>query len=215
MKRQSRDIQVQQNAINTARRMGGFSNYIPYIAKVLAVYSDRITCDLITVDGVELKNVPVLTKAGLIDGEPYGEIDLPAIGDYVSIMQIGTGERQRAIIGTFIPYLSNDFNADAVNSAGKAYTKKLMEEGKEKVFKKIFQGGTSFECDEDGTITVETPSGTYVRIDEAAGTVTITDQHGNSYIMDSSGVTTTDTNGNDVTMESGKVTINGNLEVLQ
>ena len=45
--------------------------------------------------------------------------------------------------------------------------------------------------------------------------ILVKDKNGNTITMDDSGILVEDANGNTVTMEAGKVTINGNLEVLQ
>jgi hypothetical protein len=119
-----------------------------------------------------------------------------------------------------------------VNSASKAYTLKLLETGKENTYRKIFKSGTTFEVGDDGTVTLETPSGTYVLLDEDNGIIKVEDQHGNVFTVDSNGVQITDANANkitmdnvgmkledkngrDITMTSTSVKINGtNFEVL-
>lgn len=198
MQRQRRNIQVHQGAVNFAKTVPGFSGNAT-IGKVTEVYSDRLTCDIEMYDGGVLRNIPVCTKAGLQDGEVYGTVDLPAIDDYVIIDFASGSTRTKMIVGTIVPYLVNEFVKDAVNSGSKAHTKKLLEKGKEKTYKKIFKSGTTIEVGDDGTIIVETPSGAYIMIDEDAGEVSIVDA-----------------NGNDITMGSSSVTVNGgNLEVLQ
>ena len=149
------------------------------------------------------------------------------------ILPVAYGSRKYAVLGTIVPYLTNEYNADAVNSANKQFTLKLLEKGKEKHDKKIFKSGTTLEVEEDGTITVETPTGAYVKIDEAneemhiedphgnivainSDGIQLTDANGNDITADSSGMVLTDANGNDITMASAGVSINGgNLEVLR
>ena len=215
-KAQREDIQVRQGALNFVKRttMRGEA-HAPFFAKVTQVYSDRMTCDIETLEGLEIKNVVILTKGGLVGDEPYGEVCLPAIDDYVVVAYASYGQRHKAVIGTILPYLVNEFTKDAVNSGSKQFTKKLFEEDKPLGYKRIFKSGTTVELEEDGGIIVETPSGTYIKISETDSEVIIEDQHGNIFTLDSSGVVVEDTNGNNITMESGKVTINGNLEVLQ
>lgn len=234
-KRQNtKSVFVTQGSLNYAKSSGSVSDtlYSKFLAKVTARHSDRMTCDIQTTDGQLVYNVPMVTTAGLVDNKPYGIFDLPEIDDWVIVDRAGQGERKKVIVGTFIPYLTNEFNDDAVNSSNKAYTLKLLEAGKEMHYKRIFKSGTSVEIEEDGTIVVETPSGRYVRIDETAGSTVVSDPDGNSVTLDSngiilsdtngntvttdsSGIVLSDTNGNDVTMETGKVSINGNMEVAQ
>lgn len=197
--RQSRDVQVRQDSVNFSRTttMRGYVTS-PFIGKVVEVYSERMTCDIETPDGQVIPNVPVMTKAGVIDGEPYGEVCLPALNDYVIVINASFGIRHRVIIGTFIPYDSNEFTKTPVNGASKATLTKLLETGKPLEYRRVFKSGASVLIEEDGTITVETPDGSIVKIGTGA-----------------SGITIDDTNGNNITMGASSVTINGNLEVLQ
>lgn len=214
-RRQQRDVQVKQSPlefIKNSTTQG--ETHTSFFAKVIQIYSDRMTCDIKTLDGAFIPNVPILTKGGLVDGEVYGEIDLPAVHDYVIVDFSSYGQRHKMVIGTIFPYLVNEFIKDAVNSSSKLFTKKLFVADKPLGYKRVFKTGTSVEIEEDGGIIIETPSGTYMRIDEANGEVKIEDQHGNIYKMASAGVTINDTNGNNITMGASSVTINGNLEVL-
>lgn len=217
-RQQNRDIQVSQSAISFAQRTTmnlTDSVRAPFIARVLETHSDRMTCDIQTVDGQEIRNVPVVTRAGLVDGEHYGEMCLPAVDDHVIVIHASYGTRHKAIIGTIVPYLANEFGSDSVNSADKQFTKRMLSADKPLAYRRIFKSGTSIEVAEDGTITVETPSGRYVKIDEATPEIKIEDPDGNIVTIDGSGVSIVDANGNDITMGTTSVTINGNLEVLQ
>lgn len=187
------------------------------IARVIAVHADRGACDIRSWSGAIKYNVPIVTKAGLIDDEVYGEIEFPSVDDYVLVDFIRDRESEPIIVGTLIPYLNTKFQSGqtAVNSSSKQFTLKLLEEGKENFYRKIFRSGTTIEVQDDGTVIVELPSGTYLKLDEAGSELVIEDQHGNIFTLDSNGVKIEDTNGNDVTMQSGKVTVNGNLEVAQ
>lgn len=215
---QKRDIQVRQGALNYPNRstMDPLSQLgHPFMAKVTAAYSDRMTCDLETFDKQRLPNVPVMTKGGLVDGEHYGEMDLPAVDDYVIVMFASYGTRHKVIVGTILPYLANEFLSDAVGSQNKQFTKTVLEADKPLEYRRILKSGTSVQVEEDGTITVETPTGRYIKVDEATPEIKIEDPDGNIITLDSSGVTIVDANGNDITMGASSVTINGNLEVLQ
>lgn len=230
MRAQSRDVRVQQNSVN--KSPANPSVKIPFFAEVTDAMSDRMACHIKTVDGYELNNVPVLVNGGLVDGAPYGERSLPSIGDWVLVMFAGKYERMEVIVGTVVPYLTSEFQADAVNSTNKAFSLKLIEADKRLSDLKIFKSGTTFEVDENGSVVLETPSGTYVQIDEANDKVVVEDQHGNKFTLDSDGVEIDDTNGNnitmsstgmklidknskDITMTSAGVSVNnGNLEVL-
>ena len=197
-RRQQQDIQVKQGVLEFIKNSTTQGEiHTSFFAKVLQTYSDRMTCDIETLDGAKIPNIPVSTKGGLVNGEAYGEIDLPAIHDYVIVGFSGYGQRHKLIIGTIFPYLVNEFIKDTVNSSNKAFTKKLFVVDKPLGYKRVFKTGTSVEIEEDGGIIIETPSGTYMHIDEANSEVKIEDQHGNN-----------------ITMGASSVTINGNLEVL-
>lgn len=196
---QRKDIQVRQGALEFIKGSTTQGEiHTPFFAKVTAVYSDRMTCDIETLDGAPLSNISVVTKGGLVDGKVYGEICLPAIDDYVVVGFGSYGQRHKVILGTIIPYLANEFVGDAVNSVSKAFTKKLLEAGKPIDYRRIFKSGTSVQIEEDGSIIVETPDGSYIKIDATAGTFHIEDSNGN--VIESSGT---------------KITINGHLEVTQ
>ena len=230
---QSNDIRVYQNAVGyTDRQQRTPPNYVPFFARVTSTYSERMACDILTLDGQGMNNVPVMTDCGLVGEEPYGTVDLPAVGDYVVVSYASYGNGHAVILGTIIPYLANAFIADAVNSAEKTYTKKLLEPGKPLGYRKIFKSGATVQVDEDGKIIVETPDGTSIVmgggakvltltdssgnvVEIAVAGITVTDSNANVVEMTSAGVEITDTNGNTFVMASSGVTINGNLEVLQ
>lgn len=209
-----------------------------YFAEIVKVYPERYTCDIKSLrSGQVVRDVPVTTTAGVIDGEIYGTFEMPAEGDRVMVGFIENRESLPIILDTVIPFLTSEFGEDSqtpVNSSNKAYGLKLLEAGKENAYRRIFKSGTTIEVDDDGTVTLETPSGTYVLLDETNDKIVVEDQHGNTITLDtngvivedglgtpnkitfsSSGVVIDDTNGNNVTMATGKVTVNGNLEVLQ
>lgn len=199
MREQKEDIQVHQNALKFLKRSTVRGEaHAPFLAKVVQVYSDRLTCDIKTLEGIPLNNVPVVTKGGLVNGEVYGEVCLPAIDDQVLVGYGSYGQRHKVILGTILPYLVNEFLGDAVNSGAKAFTKTLFEADKPLTYRRIFKSGTTVQIEEDGGIIIEVPSGTYIKINEADSEIVIEDQHGNN-----------------ITMDSASVTINGNLEVLR
>lgn len=170
------------------------------LGKILATHSDRMTCDIETNNGAIQKNVPILTTAGLIDNKVFGVLDLPALETTVVVGFIEGKESFPFILGTFFPYANNKYQSNQVpvNSGSKTKTLKLLENISDKVYRKIFKSGTTIEIKDDGTIQVETPSGTLLEIDESdSGTVTIS------------------ANGNTLVMGASSVLINGNLEILQ
>jgi len=188
------------------------------LAEVLAVYSDRNTCDIKSLrTGGKHKDVPCLTKGGLIDDEVYGEIDLPAVGDRVILMFLEGRETLPMIVGFIFPFLYSKYaSGTPVKSGSKAHTTTFFEENKPKTYKKIFKSGTTIEAKEDGSLVIETPGGNYIYINETDGELIIEDvTNSNKITMDSSGMLLEDANGNDIAMVAGKVTINGNLEVAQ
>lgn len=169
-----------------------------YIATVEKIYSDRNTCDILTTSGSLQRNIPIKTKGGMVDDEVYGEIDLPEVGDTVFVQFLSGKESLAYIDSTIIPFLNSKFAGNAVSSGSKQFTKKLLEANKPKSYRKIFKSGTTLEISEDGTVIIETPGGAFFLMDESVGEINITDSNGNIFKM-----------------ETGKVTINGNLEVLQ
>ena len=190
-----------QAGIERLRKYKKGANFVlSNIAKIKAVHSDRATCDIQSWSGAATYNVPVRTKGGLIDDEVYGELDLPTVGDHVIVSFLGNNESDPIIEGTLLPYLHSKFQSSQtpVDSSSKQFTKKLLESEKEKTYRKIFKSGTTMEVSEDGSYIIETPSGSYIRINE-----------------DSSGDIIIEANGNKFSMESGKVVINDNLEILQ
>lgn len=188
------------------------------LAEVLAVYSDRNTCDIKSLrTGGKHKDVPCLTKGGLIDDEVYGEIDLPAVGDRVILMFLESRETLPMIVGFIFPFLHSKYaSGTPVKSSSKAHTTTFFEENKPKTYKKIFKSGTTIEVQEDGSLIIETPGGNYLHINETDGEIIIEDvTNSNKMTMDSSGLLLEDANGNDIAMAAGKVTINSNWEVSQ
>jgi len=162
-----------------------------YMAQVTAVHGDRYTCDVKTVNGTETKNIPVLAKNGLINGEVFGEYDLPAVEDWVTVIHIGNTANQPAILNmTIYPYLMAEYGSAQVpvSSVLKTFTKKLLEEGTEGTYKRVFKSGASIEIQDDGTIVLETPSGSVIEMDETTG-INVTDKNGNSVQMDATGIT--------------------------
>lgn len=194
------------------------SSAVKGFATVDAVYGDRYTCDLTSWNGSKVYNVPILAKAFLVNDKVFGEFEMPVKDSLVIVDFIDGNERKPCIIGTVVAFLYDKFQSaqDPVNSSSKAYTKRLFEAGKEAYYRKIFQGGTTVEVSDAGTVIVETPSGMYIKIDEGTSkVVTIEDSFNNKVTMDTNGMKLEDKNGNVVEMGSSSVKINDNLEVLQ
>lgn len=221
MMRQTRDVQVRQDSVRAAR--SPVHGSASFIAQVVKTYSDRMTCDIKTPDGQALDNVPVLTRGGLVDGKPYGEVCLPAVEDYVIVLHATYGDRHKVIIGTVLPYGTKEFAAAPVNSDNKATATKLLEPDKAIDYRRVFKSGLSVLVEEDGTLTAETPDGTLIKISAAdgavtltaTGTVTITDGEGSSIAISGGDITLTDSGGNTVAMSGSSVMINSNLEVMK
>ena len=206
--RQKGDVQVRQSAIQFPLRVPmNPGTFFPFIAQVETIYSERVTCDVVTADGQRIPNVPIKCKAGTVDGSPYGEIDFPAEGDFVIVEPASYGKQQRVITGTYIPYLSEEFSKPPVNSENKQFATKMLEEGKPSDYKRIFKSGTSISVEEDGTITIETPSGSYLRFNETNGVLEIKDSHGNRFTLDENGIVITDLSGNTYTLSSSGIEV--------
>lgn len=170
--RQFNDVVVRQGAlrgVNTPR-----SARYPFMAKVLVAYSGNNTCDLQTPDGVTIRSIPVMTVAGIVDGKVWGTVDLPSENDWVIVDFMGDSEGHMVVVGTIVPFMAREFRGDAVNSSGKTHTKKLLEVGKKKTYRAILKSGTTLEVSEDGTVILETPSGSLVRLKESDGKIEIT-----------------------------------------
>lgn len=185
------------------RANGGLvANRAPFFAEVTGVNSDRMTCAIKSPDGSKHNNVPVLTYGGTDpnSNEQYGRVLLPQVGSSVLVLPVSGGMNQYVIAGAVLPYLRNEWQSQQTpaGTSGKAFTKKLLDAGKPKGYREVLPSGTTVEVQDDGTVIVETPSGSYIKIDEAA-----------------SGDVTVEANGNTLEMTTGKVVINGNLEVLQ
>jgi len=185
-----------QNAVRNPNQVP--FNTAPFLATVEAVYTETMTCDVVAGPrspgnkkaGYRLKDIPVMSFVGTNeDEEIYGTNDLYEVGTLVIVMPIGPAQTTYVIIGAIAPYLYSAFRSGQapVNSDNKQFAQKLLEPLK-KLYRKIFRSGTSVEVLEDGTIQVETPSGTYAQIDESGGVATLEDQHGNTVTMDSAGV---------------------------
>lgn len=205
------------------------------VCEVIANHPDRRTVDVISNNAVEVKNIPIVSNCGLNeDDEVWGTLELPSVGTHVLIDFVSGQEGSPVVIGTIIPWAYSKYQSNQVpvNSDNKQFTLKLLEDVDEKTYRKIFKSGTTLEVGEDGTLTLEVPSGTYLQIDEENEVINLEDLHGNIVTLDVDGIYVTDTNGNTVTMDSSgtsiedangnaitmgstSVTINGNLEVLQ
>lgn len=214
--RQKRDIQVQQGAVQFPQQSTMANQFrSAFIAKVTEAFSQRMTCNLKTNDGQILHNVPVMTKAGLVDGKPYGTVSLPAIGDYVVVIYAAYGAMHKIILGTIVPYMAQEFSNRPINSDNKEYTTTMLESDKPLEDKTIFKSGTTVMVEENGTVCVETPKGSSIRMDEEGNKIVIDDLQGNTVSMTPSGIVVEDKNGNTITMASTKIVINGKLEVSQ
>jgi len=157
-----------QGSMMASEKMRRIPITISEIVQVAEVNSDEGRCKCRT-DTTDLVDIPMLTKGGLVDGEVYGELDMPCVDDLVVVGFLGGNSNQPYILGVIIPYLDPAWGQDnvAVNSGSKAYTKKLLEAGKEGHYRKIHKSGTTVEIMEDGSAVVETPKGMFVYLDDA------------------------------------------------
>lgn len=207
-----------QGSIEKIHAFKNLGNANITICKVMAVHMDRGTVDILTNTAMPVKNVPVMLRNGLnADEEVWGELELPDVDSQVVVAFIDNNGGQPFVLGSLMAWGYSKYQSDQTPavSANKQFTLKLLEDVDSKTYRKVFKSGTTVEVGADGTLTVELPSGTYILADEAAGSVLLEDQHGNTVTMDSSGMILGDANGNDVTMGTTSVTINGNFEVLQ
>ena len=128
------------------------------IGQVQTTYSDRMTCDVTLLEGLQLFNAPIYTRAGTVDdGKVYGEVDLPVEKDYVIVLFIGG---RPMVFGTYIPFLNELFAEDSQTLAGpdniqKTRTLKLLESDKPLTYKRVFPSGDTIEIDDDGSYFLE------------------------------------------------------------
>lgn len=189
----------------------------PYVAKVVNVYSERNACDVQAFGGGSLvHHVPLMIDSSGLDSSNhiYGEVDLPQVGAVVIIDFLYRNEGMPYITGTIHPYLKSFFQANqvAVNSANKQFTKSLLIANQLLRSAKIYPSGLTIEAQSDGSYIIETPSGTFIRIDETTPQVTIEFRVSGSMkgqILFKPTGPEIDIN----TATGGKIVLNGNLEV--
>lgn len=156
-----RQPQTMQNSIRKSLGTGGQTQQkMADVGQVMVTYSDRVTCDVRLLDGLQMFNVPVLTNGGTVgdDGKIYGTVELPVERDYIVILFIGG---RPMVIGTFLPFLNELFQEDKQVLAGpdmpdKRHTLKLLEKDKPLSYKKVFPSGTTIEVNEEGSVYLET-----------------------------------------------------------
>lgn len=193
-----------------------------FMAKVDYVYPDRGTVD-VSVATEKFPNVPILTQGGKdSDGGIWGDVHFPQSGDYVLVLPLDPMGKKKVVLGTIFPYLMQEWKdqQNPVNSTNKQYTKKLLDSSLDpKVWRKIFPSGTTIEVKKDGTILVETPSGTSVVVDEANHKLTAICKNSTAEckleLDPANGFTMEDANGNKIVSASTHVTINDNFQVDQ
>jgi len=187
------------------------------IAKVLKSYAKTMTCDLLNASGAVNYNVPILTINGLEKSEVWGTLELPSVDSYVIVDFIGGRDSFPIIIGSIIPYGVNEYQSSQkpVNSDNKQFTKKLLEDVDPKTYRKIFKSGTSIEVQDDGTLIIETPDGSYFTLNATDKTFILEDKTGNKITTTANGMKIEDKNGNVFDMNSTGVKINSNFEVLK
>ena len=202
------------------------------VGRIVKAYSERMSCDVVLLDGVTLRNTPILTKGSTEDGKISGEISLPLVNDYVVLLFVNG---RPVIIGTILPYLNENFftqELPGIEGKNKQHTQKLLEEGKPKTWKRVYPSGTTLEVADDGSLYLEVPDLGSLVFNVSEHTVGIKDGSDNSVVLSehgivvtdavnnnrisltSSGIEIADKNGNNITMQPGKVVINNNLEVL-
>jgi hypothetical protein len=182
-------------------------------AQIQAVYSEKMTCDVISPNGAVALNVPVRTEGGLVNNNAnvWGRMKLPSIGQWVTIEFMDGKSSFPIITGMLLAYSVDVLQGSQTppNSSHKQFTKKLLEASKSKTIKEITQSGTTLEIGEDGTTTIETPSGSFFQIDEANAKLTIEFRVSGTMkaqIILKDGEM-------DINTASGKILLNGNLEV--
>jgi phage baseplate assembly protein gpV len=77
------------------------------------------------------------------------------------------------------------------------------------------QGGAELDLDPDGNVTLADADGGRVRLDAAAGTVTVEDGNGNRLLLEAAGITVEDASGNRVELASSGVVVSAQRVVLE
>ena len=151
---------TRQNSINKSKMTSmHMKEKMLDVGQVQKTYSDRMTCDITLLEGLQLYNVPILTRGGIIDEEKvYGEVDLPIEKDYVVIIFVGG---RPIMLGTVLPFLNQLFSESGQTLAGpdspdKVYTLRLLEKNKPKTYKRVFPSGATLEFSGDGSVYLET-----------------------------------------------------------
>ncbi|MDE1868063.1 MAG: hypothetical protein KGI08_10205 [Thaumarchaeota archaeon] len=176
-----------QASIDAARKP--LPRLAPFMAVVVNAYSDRMTCDIAPPPNVPntgsnttpleavFFNVPVVVNGGIDpqSNEIWGEMETPQVNDYVIVDYLGPYYTMMAIVGTIYPFTMSYFqsNQTPVNSTNKQFSKKLLVSNQLKTYRRIFKSGTTIEIGEDGTVTIETPSGSYIQMSESGDNITI------------------------------------------
>ncbi len=145
------------------------------VGTVKFVHMDRMTVDIQTNNGQKVKNVQILTRGGLINGEVWGELELPEVDTTVVVGFINGNAGFPFVMGYLFPYGYSKYqsNQTPVNSSSKAFTQKLLEDVDPKYYRRIFKSGTTVEVQDNGTIIVETPSGSVLKVQESDGKIVI------------------------------------------
>jgi hypothetical protein len=214
-KQQAGYTRVNQNSFRNLNKTN--INTAIMIATVKKVYGDRATCDIELENNIPVTNVPVLLENGLINSEEYGTFDLPRVNSKVIVIFLGyTGDRPVILNKSFYPYLVKEYSKSQtpVNSGSKSSTKKILESGKEKNYRRVFKSGTTMEVQDDGTIIVETPSGKTLKVDESGNSISIKHQSGSEISVDNTQLSVKHSSGSEIiagadgiTFKTGDATI--------
>ena len=159
--------------------------------------------------GIMLHSVAVPSREWVCDVDSStstGGLDIPPIGSLVFVLfPYGISNTAGAmILGSFFDY-RNDKH------------KKFLNAGDEGKVIKVFPGNLKTTYDRDEQVfTVEDVDDAklLIQLDKKNKKLLVTDWNDNKITLDSSGVKL-EGKSNTVKLETGKVTINGNLEVLQ
>jgi len=82
-------------------------------------------------------------------------------------------------------------------------------------FRLAHPGGSEFNIDENGSMTLHDQSGNKLVLDANDNSVTLQDSNGNKLFMDSSGTKVNDANGNEIIMSAGQLKVKGQMITIE
>lgn len=171
--------------------------------KVIARHSEDHTVDITTDRQFVLQRVPVASRDWVTESDPpTGGRDLPPEGTYVFMLMPSGQVEGGFIIASIFPQTLASLKTDF-----------LKDDKEEEAFSRV-EGGWQKTYDKaKGDLLVEDDDGFTLKITKSDKKTVVTDWHGNTVTLDSSGIVVKDTNNNSATLDQSGIAIkdkNGN-----